>query len=427
MQLSTSHNHAGLSYCVVGVNHRSLPVAQRELLAKIDGADNEFLPELAENIQVKEAALLSTCNRFEVIVVAPQGEPLNQLPPRIIEFLRAKVGGGLLPEHFYQLLENDAVRHVFRVSSSLDSLVLGEAQILGQVKECYDRARQLGLADKHLHQLFQFAFRMAKRIRSSTHIGAGAVSVSYVAVRLAEQILGDLSKISVLVLGSGQMAELALLHLKARGCEHITIANRTLERATELAARIGGTATGLDDLERIVGEFDVVIGSLSIDRPILDTQRVKKILGARAQFFIDLGVPRNFPEIVGQLNDVYLYTVDDLSKISDEHRGIREESQQDADIMIEYGLLQFDRWLTRVTREPTILDLRAQIEEICRQELGERLSTESEKIVSEIAHRLTEKISHRLIELMEGAPAANAVHPEIVSLFIEDLLLKPEK
>lgn len=214
MHLSTSPETGGLSYCVVGVNHRSVPVAQRERLALIESGDQQFLPQLARSVQVQEAALLSTCNRFEVIAVAPQGELLSHVPARIIDFLRGKVGNELLPEHFYQLFENEAVRHVFRVSSSLDSLVLGEAQILGQVKAAYERARTAGLADKHLHHLFQFAFRIAKRIRSSTEIGAGAVSVSYMAVRLAEQILGDLARSSVLVLGSGQMAELAVLHLK---------------------------------------------------------------------------------------------------------------------------------------------------------------------------------------------------------------------
>jgi glutamyl-tRNA reductase len=429
MQPFTSPNHTPvLSYCVVGVNHRSLPIAQREKLSQIENKSPEFLPELARDLQVKEAALLSTCNRFEVIAVAEMGERLTQVPPRIIDYLRSKTGDQISAEHFYQLFENEAIRHVFRVSSSLDSLVLGEAQILGQVKACYERARTLGLADKHLHHLFQFAFRTAKKIRANTEIGAGAVSVSYVAVRLAEQILGDLEKRSVLVLGSGQMAELAVLHLKARGCSQITVANRTIERATELASRIGGTAMNLSAIEKAISEFDVVIGSLSIDKPIIETQKMKKVLGRKPQFFIDLGLPRNFPESIGSLSDVYLYTIDDLAKISDEHREIREQSQHDAEIMIEYGLLQFDRWLSKLSREPLILDLRSQIQETCMEELARHLDADPNRaqIIETLTHRLTQQISHRLIGLLQEMPTANSPHPEVVALFIEALSRKED-
>jgi glutamyl-tRNA reductase len=350
---------------------------------------------------------------------------VNTVSPRVVDFLRSSTGQEIAPDSFYHLYERDAVRHMFRVSSSLDSMVLGEAQILGQVKDCYERARDLGLVDKHLHHLFQFAFRTAKRIRSDTHVGAGAVSVSSVAVRLAEQVLGDLKDRSVLVMGSGQMAELALLHLKAKACHRIRIANRTVERASELAQRVGASAMGLEQIEEVIGKFDVVIGSLSIDKPLIEAQRMKRLLGKKPQFFIDLGVPRNFPELISELEDVYLYTVDDLAKIGDEHREVRELAKHDAEIMIDYSVLQFDRWLDKVEREPFILDLRAQIRELCADELVSAAELKPERR-SEISHRLSERIAHRLTKVIQEIPAAQAPHPEVVALFLEALARKDE-
>lgn len=429
MQISIPEGNSGYFY-LVGVNHRTLSVADREMLTQLEQRSSDLLPSIVSQCGLQEAALLSTCNRFEVIGVAPrQNEPAGDVSHRIIECLRSSLERPVETESFYRLMHTDAIRHVFRVSSSLDSMVLGEAQILGQVKGSYERAVKLGLAGKYLHHLFQYAFHLAKKVRAHTEVGSGGVSISYVAVRLAEQIFGSLSSRSVLIIGSGEMAELAALHLKSRGCGAITVANRTIERATELAARIGGSAISLGELDRHIDTVDVVIGSISIDRPFLDMGRATRMLGKRPQFFIDLGVPRNFPEALGSLDNVYLYNVDDLARISDENRGLREEAAKDAEIILEHGMFQFQRWLVKVSAEPAVRDFRSHVHEICREEVKHRLSpqlpeSERQVIVEELAHRISQKISHRMTKLLSASPQGEVDPENVLPFLLRDLFEK---
>jgi len=311
----------------------------------------------------------------------------------------------IVNEALYQFRDASAVKHLYRVSSSLDSMVLGEVQILGQVKRAYQQAVAQGSVGSHLHHLFQSAFHVAKKVRFHTDISSHGVSLSYVAVRLAQQIFADLSKVSVVVVGSGEMAELAVLHLCSHGCNTIVVANRTLERAAALAERFGGLAVSLNDLDRVIDNADIVIGSLSIDRPILTTSAIRARRRGRPLFLIDLGVPRNFATDLAHLDDVYLYNIDDLAAVAAENRGLREAAAKDAEIVIDYGLMQFERWQKKIALQPEIIDLRMAVERICEQGISQGLAGKiagvDGSIKAEVAHTISQKISHELVKLFE--------------------------
>jgi glutamyl-tRNA reductase len=384
---------------VTGVSFRTLSIEWRERLAQRAPQPESIAEALIKKGLAKEAAVLSTCNRFEIVSVGGDGggikaffESLLELPPEITDIL-------------YQYRDATAVRHLYRVSSSLDSMVLGEAQILGQVKRAYQQAVKGGSVGAHLHHLFQSAFHVAKRVRAHTDIAAHGVSLSYVAVRLAQQIFSDLANTSVVVIGSGEMAELAALHLCTHGCRKIVVANRTLERAAQLAERFGGLAVSLEDIDRVLDSADIVIGSIAIDRPILTLAGMAARRGSRPLFLIDLGVPRNFAPELADLDNVYLYNIDDLASVAAENRALREAAAKDAEVVIEYGLMQFERWRMKLEAKPEIVDLRQMIERICRLELAQGLVSAGEaqrpERVERIARNISQKIGHELTELLE--------------------------
>jgi glutamyl-tRNA reductase len=230
------------------------------------------------------------------------------------------------------------------------------------------------------------------------------VSLSYVAVRLSQQIFSDLSKTSVLIIGSGEMAELAALHLCSHGCRKIIVANRTVERAAELAERFGGLAVSLGDVDRALEDADIVIGSISIDRPILTSASVRSRGGSRPLFLIDLGVPRNFAPTLADVDNVYLYNIDDLAAIAAENKALRDAAAKEAEIVIEYGLMQFERWRKKLEASPAIVDMRARIEHICRTELSQGLpkGLESQaELIEYLTHALSRRIGHELTAVLE--------------------------
>jgi glutamyl-tRNA reductase len=226
-----------------------------------------------------------------------------------------------------------------------------------------------------------------------------------VAVRLAQQIFSDLANTSVVVIGSGEMAELAALHLCTHGCRKIVVANRTLERAAQLAERFGGLAVSLEDIDRVLDGADIVIGSIAIDRPILTLAGFTARRGSRPLFLIDLGVPRNFAPELADLDNVYLYNIDDLASVAAENRALREAAAKDAEVVIEYGLMQFERWRMKLAAKPEILDLRQMIERICRLEVAQALvgsgEGQSSERVERMARNISQKIGHELTELLE--------------------------
>jgi glutamyl-tRNA reductase len=384
---------------VTGVSFRTLDVAGREMLAQKAARPAELGASLVRDGVAREAAVVSTCNRFEVISVGGHVALIR-------EALRKYFGADLFTDRVvYQHSDEAAVRHVYRVAASLDSMVLGEAQILGQVKQAYRDAVAAASVGPQLHHLFQSAFHVAKRVRANTDVAQHGVSVSYVAVRLAQQIFSDLSDTAVLVVGSGEMAELAALHLRAQGCGKIVVANRTLERAAELAARFGGSAISLSDIARVIDEVDIVIGSIAIDRPIIGRQLIAARQRERALFLIDLGLPRNFAAELDELDEVYLYNIDDLAVIAQENKSLREVAAKEAELVIDHGLLQFERWRTRLLAKPELVDIRAKVQAICTAELMEALSATSdesrEEVVRQTAYAISQKVAHELTEVLE--------------------------
>jgi glutamyl-tRNA reductase len=383
---------------VTGVSFRTLDITGREKLARVAPEPERLAQQVVEQGIAKEAAVISTCNRFEIVSVGGNGGGIRAFFESLIA----------LPKHhreaLYQYTDASAVRHLYRVSSSLDSMLLGEGQILGQVKRAYQQAVQIGSVGSYLHHLFQSAFHIAKKVRTHTDIAHNGVSLSYVAVKLAQQIFADLSETSVLIIGSGEMAELAALHLCSHGCRNIIVANRTVERAAELAERFGGLAVSLSDIDRAIERADIVIGSISIDRPVLSVNSVRSRQGSKPLFLIDLGVPRNFSPALADLDNVYLYNIDDLAAIAAENKALRESAAQEAEIVIDYGLMQFERWRRKLAAQPAIVDIRARIEAICSAELSTVLTKSFSgdvESIQQLAYTLSQKIGHELTELIE--------------------------
>ncbi|HSV45000.1 MAG TPA: glutamyl-tRNA reductase, partial [Ramlibacter sp.] len=300
----------------LGINHTTAPLDLRGRFAFAVDQLGPTLRALRESLaRQPEAAILSTCNRTEIYCAGQQ----HDIEPTI-EWL-AHSGGvspALLRSHAYTLQDGPAARHAFRVASGLDSMVLGEAQILGQLKDAVRVAEQEGALGTTLNQLFQRSFAVAKEVRSSTEIGAHSISMAAAAVRLAGQLFEDLGKIRVLFVGAGEMIELAATHFAARNPKSIAIANRTLERGEKLASRFGGEVMRLADLPARLHEFDAVISSTASTLPIIGLGAVERALKARKHrpmFMVDLAVPRDIEQEAGELDDVYLYTIDDLGEI----------------------------------------------------------------------------------------------------------------
>ena len=383
---------------LTGVSYKTLNVDGRERLARAIPVPELLAERVVREGLATEAAVISTCNRFEIVSVGGEGGGIRA-------FFQSLLGSASDPNDvLYQYLDDSAVRHLYRVSASLDSMILGEAQILGQVKKAYQRAIEVGSVGSHLHHIFQSAFNVAKKVRAHTDVAQHGVSVSYVAVRLAEQIFSDLGNTTVLIVGSGEMAELAALHLCSRGCRRIIVANRTFEKAAELAERFGGIAASLSDVDRVLDQADIVIGSISIDKPIVSRSVVRARKGDRPLFLIDLGVPRNFASDLADIDSVYLYNIDDLAGIADENKALREAAAQDAELIIEYGLAQFERWRLKRLAQPEIVDLRAAVQDICSKEVSRLMANQAGTEASAVEHlsyAISQKIAHELTRLVE--------------------------
>jgi glutamyl-tRNA reductase len=320
--------------------------------------------------------LLSTCNRVEIVATARH---LDAGRHRIRAFFHRELGrSAALPEHrteaavLYEHADSDAVRHLFRVAASIDSLVVGEPQILGQVKDAYRAATEGGVCGPLLNRLFTSAFGAAKRVRSETGIASRPVSMARVAVDLARQIFESLDDKHALLVGAGEMIEAALEALRGAGLASAAVANRTPERAAELAARFGATAHGLDELPALVSGADVVLTSIGADRPLLDRSLFEEALRVRRRrpiFAIDLGVPRNVDPAVNQLDDVYLYDVDDLAGVAEANAEERRRETVRAEAIVQEEVERFDGWLGALRAVPTIRRLRARAESIRHAEI----------------------------------------------------------
>ncbi len=380
-----------------GINHHTAPLAIREQVAFHAETLQQALLNLVEHRPVKEAAILSTCNRTEVYcnTVEPQ-----QAIEWMADFHQLKTHA--IEPYLYALPKQDAVKHAFRVASGLDSMVLGETQILGQLKQAVKTAEQAGTMGTLLHKLFQRTFSVAKEVRGTTAIGANSVSMAAAAVRLAQRIFPSIHEQKVLFIGAGEMIELCANHFAAQHPKHILVANRTLERAATLAQRFGGGAITLNDLPDHLAAYDIIVTSTASPLPILGKGMVERAIKARKHrpmFMVDLAVPRDIEEEVAEMDDVFLYSVDDLSQVVQEGLDSRQVAAAEAEAIVESRVRSFVEWMENREVVPTIRALRDHADRVRRHELehAERMLARGEdprEVMELMARALTNKFLH---------------------------------
>jgi glutamyl-tRNA reductase len=398
----------------LGLNYQTTPLALREKVALDAGQLPAALQSLRALTGIEEAALLSTCNRTEIYAQVAAGTE-----PTVARWLGEHHGlaGGSLDSYLYQHNDGEAVRHLFRVATGLDSLILGEPQILGQVKEAWQAARDAGSLRNPLDRLFQQTFAVAKRVRTDTRIGAHPVSVAFAAVRLARQMFSELDRATVLLIGAGDTIELAARHLADANVKRLLVANRTLEHAQTLASRHGGYALPLSELERHLPEADIVISATASREPVLLRDTVQDALRARKHrpmFLLDLAVPRDIASDVAELKDAYLYTIDDLEQVIEENRASRREAAQQAEAIIDLQVQHYMAWWQAQGRQDALKKLRAHGEST-RNELltqaREQLAAgqDANEVLDLLAHQLTNKLLHApTIALRQAALTGDA-------------------
>lgn len=404
---------------LLGVNHKTTPVEIREKIAFSDGYE-EALIRLKSIAGLKECYLLSTCNRVELLLVA---EFSAQLERAILSFL---FGEHLRQEDCQQyiyLYEGiEAVHHLFMVSASLDSMVVGEAQILGQLKEAYRHAAQLSCTGPLLNKLLHKSFSVAKRVRTETEIGSSAVSISYAAVQLARKIFGNLADKKTMLVGAGEMAELAAEHLVGHGVKEVVVANRTLSRAVELSKRFKGRAVSMEELVPQLEFMDIIISSTGASGILLFKDQVKAIMRQRRNrplFFIDIAVPRDLDPGLNELQNVYLYDIDDLSNVVEMNKEERSKEAVKATRIVEEDTLKFESWLAGLAVKPTIQALHRKMDAIAMEELEKSLarmggiSDEDRKSLEKMLCSINNKILHNPLMYLKTASCAGRDNSDV--------------
>ncbi len=388
-----------MALLAVGLNHKSAPLPIRERVAFAREQLPVVLRDLTSNSRVSEAAILSTCNRTEMVCSADSIDT-----ERVIRWLSDyhRLSPEELQPYLYTHPDQGAVRHMLRVASGLDSMILGEPQILGQIKDAYLAAREAGTVGKHLNKLFEYTFSVAKQIRTDTAIGASPVSVAFAAVSLARQIFSDLREHTALLIGAGDTIELAARHLRENGIGRLIIANRTLARAEALVTEVNGMAITLAEIPSCLAEADIVISSTASQLPILGKGAVESAIRARRHrpmLMIDIAVPRDIEPQVGDLRDVYLYTVDDLKEIIDEGLKSRQQAALQAEEIVDTQTLRFMGWLRSLDAVSAICAYRNSIEELRDHELDKALrmlrrGEDPEKVLAQATRALANKLAH---------------------------------
>ena len=414
----------------LGLNHTTAPLDLRGRFAFAAEQIEPNLQALRESMSRRpEAAILSTCNRTE-IYCAGDDHDLEQTLDWMA--FSGGVSPSLLRSHSYQLRDGLVARHAFRVASGLDSMVLGEPQILGQMKSAVRVADQAGALGATLNQLFQRSFAVAKEVRSATEIGAHSISMAAAAVRLAGQLFEDLSQIRILFVGAGEMIELAATHFAARNPKGIAIANRTLERGEKLASRFGGEVMRLADLPARLHEFDAVVSCTASTLPIIGLGAVERALKARRHrpmFMVDLAVPRDIEPEVKELQDVYLYTVDDLAQVVQSGQVSRQAAVAQAEVIIDAGVLSFMHWMDQRAGVPLIQQLNAQADtwrhaEIARARKLLARGENVDAVLEAMSRGLTQKMLHGA---MTELHAGDATARERASNAIQHFFLRKER
>ena len=406
-----------MNFHLIGVNHRSAPLEVRERFAISEGQLPEAVKKLAAYPGVEEGMIVSTCNRVELLARAVNGS----LDLRGFVHDYFQVDPGAVEKFFYEIKEREAVRHIFRVAASLDSMVVGEPQILGQVKEAYAVARAVGAVHSQLDALVTRAFAVAKKVRSETAVGSSAVSVASVAVDLAKKIFGSLNGKTVYLVGAGKMSELAARHLMAHGAGAILVANRTLERAEALAHRFSGQAVPFDQLHEAAERADIVITSTGSPTTLFQRQHGEALMARRRNrpmFFIDIAVPRDVDPEINKLDGIFVYDIDDLQQVVAGHVADRKREAQRAEEIVELEVQRFAERLQTVDVVPTIVSLQENLETIRQAEIDRvrgrlgQLSPDQELAIEAMTRGIVNKIMHTPIVTLKSA----ARDPEATTL-----------
>lgn len=390
---------------VTGLSHKTAPVEIREKLTFPPEVQNEALHALLSYRNISEGVILSTCNRTEIYIVTNDLEAGKQNTVRFLcDFHNFKYSE--LSPYFYFHDSIEAVHHLFRVVSSLDSMVVGEAQILGQIKEAYEYAFEAGATNIILNRLFRHGFSVGKKIRTETEIGESAVSVSYAAVELAKKVFGELEGRTVMVVGAGEMSELTAKHLLSNGVNSILVTNRTYERAVELAQRFNGRPVKFDDLVEEMMNADIVISSTGAPHYVIKKDDVVRAMHRRRNrpiFFIDIAVPRDIEPAVNDIYNAFLYDIDDLQSVVDANLAERAKEARKAEVIVEKEVRDFVFWLSSLEVVPTISALKERAEEIKEMELDKALSRlgglseKQREAVKALASGIINKLLHQPI------------------------------
>lgn len=388
---------------LIGINHKTAPVKLREALSFTEEETSIALTEIKNQEQIKEALIFSTCNRIEILFIS-DGCTFKESVACVKNFLSEykKISISQFEDSFYTYQGNDAVKHIFRVASSLDSMILGEPQILGQVKKAYRTSVTNNSCGVILNRLMHKSFNIAKKVRRETGIGDNAVSISYAAVELANKIFSDLGTKSVMLLGAGEMAELAVEYLIANGVKNISIANRTFGNALALAEKFNGKAIEFEERQTMLKEVDIIISSTGATQFILKADMVKQAMRQRKNsplFFIDIAVPRDIDPDVNKISNAYLYDIDDLKNIVNDNIEERYQEAVKGERLVEEAVLKFDRWLENLKLVPTIIDMKKKINSITEDETKKTLGHLKNISQDDIAaiERMTQSIASKLM------------------------------
>lgn len=397
-----------MNLVLIGVNHKTAPLAVRERLAIPPARLGEAMARLATHADVQEGLILSTCNRVELIANCRNGG--SGLSAFLADFCGCEAAS--FEPHLYQYRDREAMRHVFEVASSLDSMIVGEPQILGQVKEAYASARQVGAVRAELDALFMRAFAVAKRVRNETSIGASAVSVASAAVALAKEIFGTLTGKQVYVVGAGKMSELVARHLVEHGAGAIFVANRTHEQAVKLAAQFGGQAILFEDLYDTADRADIVISSTGAPHAIFRREHGERFLARRKNrpmFFIDIAVPRDVEPEMAKLDGIFVYNIDDLQSVVQSNAQSRGREAERARAIIEEEIDKFQARLEAQQVTPTIVSLQEHLETIRQAEVDRargrlgKLTPEQELAIESLTRGIINKVLHTPVRALKSA------------------------
>lgn len=420
-----------LKFCCLGVSHKTAPVSVREKFSFKGEEIERALLKLTSLPSVEEGMILSTCNRVEIYFTTRSEPPFKE----VIEFLQDEKGASLdeINEHFYRKIDGDAVKHGFYVASSLDSMVVGEPQIVGQFKDAFLKAKELGTIGTVLCRFCETALKVSKRVRTETGIAKNAVSISFAAVELARKIFGSLNGRSVAIIGAGEMAELAVKHLISNGVSNVFVVNRTFERAKKLADEFGGRPFPLTELPSVLKVSDIVISSTGAPGYVLTRENVLPAIKERPNrpmFLIDIAVPRDIDPSLNDFDNLYVYDIDDLQQVVDSNIKERLREAEVAKKIVDEYVERFIKWMRELEIAPLIAELKEKAESIRREVLSKRLpklrlTPEQEEEVENITRIIINKLLHQPITNVKRK-AVEETRSQVVQIFREIFGLSKE-